>query len=200
MLVIGTGGLARDIAGNISKETDQHKYVFYNDMPGKGENTFLGRYRVLCSQNEAREYFEKEEPFFLSAVANPLMRMRLNEKFKKMGGSLGGFLFPEPKYISDFVKIGEGCIIQFNVIISSNTIIEEGVFINCDSIIGHDVFIGKYCSFAPGVRILGNVTIGAFSYIGCNVVIMPGVKIGEKVRIAAGKIIDKDIPDNSKIL
>jgi acetyltransferase-like isoleucine patch superfamily enzyme len=29
---------------------------------------------------------------------------------------------------------------------------------------------------------------------------MPGVKIGSKVRIGIGKIIDKDVPDNSKII
>ena len=30
--------------------------------------------------------------------------------------------------------------------------------------------------------------------------LVPGVKIGKKVRIGIGKIIDTDIPDNSKII
>lgn len=200
MLIIGTGGLAKDIAGNVSRHFDQEQYVFYNDLPADHQNLFLGRYRVIRSQQEAADHFKIQDNGFISAVANPLMRMRLNEKFRSIGGILESFIFTEAKYISDFVHIGKGSIIQYNVIISSDTTIEEGTFINCGSIIGHDVKIGKYCSFGPGVRILGNVEIGAFSYVGCNSVIMPGVKIGSKVRIGVGQIVDKDIPDNTKLM
>lgn len=200
MLIIGTGGLAKDVAGNISKWPDQWQFVFYNDIPGDTPGLFLDRYRVIRNAEEVTAYFRDENPRFLAAVANPLIRMRLNAKFESLGGRLDSFIFSEDKYISDFVEIGKGSIIQYNVIISSDTVIGEGTFMNCACIIGHDVRIGRYASFGPGVRVLGKVEIGEYSYIGCDAVIMPGVKIGKKVRIGVGKIIDRDIPDNSKIM
>lgn len=200
MLIIGTGGLAKDIAGNISRHYDQEQYVFYNDKYNLEEPLFLGRYNVLTSKEAAEEFFKTKDKNFITAVGNPLMRMRLNKSFKELGGNLESFTFTEPKYISYFTTIGKGSVIQYNVIISSNTTLGEGNFINCGCIIGHDVTIADYVSLGPGVHVLGNVSIGEYSYIGTGVIIMPGVKIGQKVRIAPGKIISEDIPDNSKIV
>ncbi|MFT6167744.1 MAG: sugar O-acyltransferase (sialic acid O-acetyltransferase NeuD family) [Vicingaceae bacterium] len=199
MLIIGTGGLAKDIAGNVSRHYDQAQYVFYNDSYDLDEPLFLGRYKVLTSKEQAAEFFQEVDKKFIAAIGNPLMRMRLNKSFKELGGTLESFTFTEPKYISDFTKIGKGSVIQCNVIISSNTSLGEGNFINCGCIIGHDVTIADYVSLGPGVHILGNVSIGEYSYIGTGAIVMPGVKIGKKVKIAPGKIISEDIPDNSKI-
>ncbi len=200
MLIIGTGGLAKDIAGNVSRHYNQGQYVFYNDSEELDEELFLGRYTILRSKQDAEDFLARKDKSFISAVGNPLMRMRLNKSFTDLGGVLSSFIFTEVKYISDFTTIGPGSVIQYNVIISSNTTLGEGSFINCGCIIGHDVVIEDYVSLGPGVHILGNVEVGSFSYIGCGAIIMPGVKIGQKVRIAPGKIITEDIPDNSKII
>jgi sugar O-acyltransferase (sialic acid O-acetyltransferase NeuD family) len=202
MLVIGTGGLAKDIAGNITRQfiIEQKEFIFFNDTKEYEETLFLNHFEVIRSLDEAQNYFNTTDKRFISAIANPLMRMRLNTKFQKLGGLLESFIFTEVKYISNFVVIEKGSVIELNVIISSNTIIKEGAFINCSCIIGHDVTINQYCSLGPGVKILGGVEIGEFSYIGCNSIIMPGVKIGKKVRIGVGKIIDTDVPDNTKII
>ena len=44
------------------------------------------------------------------------------------------------------------------------------------------------------------ITIGDNVYIGNNVIILPGVNIGNKVIIGAGAIVSKDIPDNSVVV
>lgn len=40
------------------------------------------------------------------------------------------------------------------------------------------------------------ITIGNDVWIGGNVTILPGVRIGNNVVIAAGAVVTKDIPDN----
>lgn len=198
MLIIGTGGMAKDIIGSLSGDPSRHDLVFYND---KDEDVlFFGKYPILKSHHEATQHFIEKHTSFIGAVANPLMRKRLNDQFKSLGGQLKSFIFTEPKFISEFVQIGKGSVVQFNTIISSNTKVGESVFFNCACIIGHDVSIGDYVSFGPGAKVLGNVEIGSFSYIGTNAVIMPGVKIGEKVRVGVGKIVTEDLPDGTKFM
>lgn len=79
--------------------------------------------------------------------------------------------------------------------------------------------IGKYCSIADGVRFImdqgkhltncvssypfktneigkrSGITIGNDVWIGQKSIIMPGVKIGNGVTIAAGAVVTDDIPD-----
>ena len=49
----------------------------------------------------------------------------------------------------------------------------------------------------PDLEITKPITIGNDVYIGNNVIILPGVNIGNRVVIGAGAVVTKDIPDNS---
>lgn len=49
----------------------------------------------------------------------------------------------------------------------------------------------------PDLEWSAPITIGDDVYIGLRTMIMPGVKIGNRVIIGAGSIVTKDIPDNS---
>jgi len=198
MLIVGTGGLAKDLVSCLDRDYRHETFHFFNDKHDLSFSHFMGKYPIIRSMEELSEYFLNHDNRFVCAIANPLLRYRMNSKIVKMGGVLT--TLTNLHNTSKFATIESGCIIQPDIIISSDVYVGEGTFINCGTIIGHDVNIGKYCSFGPGVRVLGNVSIGDFSYIGCNTIITPGVKIGKKVRIGIGKIIDKDVPDNSKII
>lgn len=76
--------------------------------------------------------------------------------------------------------------------------------------IGNNVYITAGCSFVthdggtlilrkevPDLEWTAPISIGNDVYIGLRSLIMPGVKIGNRVIIGAGSIITKDIPDNS---
>lgn len=72
------------------------------------------------------------------------------------------------------------------------------------------VYIGDYTIFAPGVKIisanhdkknfenhdktLGPVIIGKKCWLGANVVILPGVTLGDNVIVAAGAVVTKSFP------
>jgi len=201
MLIIGTGGLARDVitSWEIDEEKKNKELFFFDNI--NTENHFLyKKYRIFHTYEEVKEYFKNGNKHFFVCIGNPLKRKRITEIFEQMGGELVPFISCKVTTVSPFTQIEKGVVIEPGVGISRDVILEKGVFINAGVIIGHDAILREYVSLGPGVRILGSVEIGEFSYIGCNTVIMPGVKIGKKVRIGVGKIIEHDIPDNSKIV
>ena len=84
--------------------------------------------------------------------------------------------FIDPRY-SFLISIGDNCSISNGV-----------------TIIAHDASTYK---FTDGYTKLGKVEIKENCYIGTNAIILPGVSIGPNVLIAAGSVVNKNIPPNS---
>lgn len=92
-----------------------------------------------------------------------------------------------------------------NVFVNFNNYFMDGA----DITIGDNVFIGPFCGFYTAShpidykkRNMGlgkalPIIVGDNCWIGANVSVMPGVKIGSGCVIGAGSIVSKDIPDNS---
>jgi maltose O-acetyltransferase len=101
--------------------------------------------------------------------------------------------------------LARGMVIGKNVTISANAIIDTGY--------PYLIRIGDNCSIAEHVRLLahdaatfkftggharlGSVDIKDNCFIGDRSTILPGVTIGPNALVAAGSVVNKDIPPNS---
>lgn len=72
----------------------------------------------------------------------------------------------------------------------------ENIIIGDDVIIGYQTTILTHEYLNEAFR-TGKVIIGDHTMIGANVTILPGVKIGQHVKIGAGSVVSKDIPDGA---
>ena len=70
------------------------------------------------------------------------------------------------------IHIGDGTYVAFDSAILSH---------DMSRLIHRDVYIGKNC------------------FIGARSIILPGVRIGDEVVVAAGSVVTKDVPDNSLV-
>jgi acetyltransferase-like isoleucine patch superfamily enzyme len=119
------------------------------------------------------------------------------------------------------VKIGAHCRVDAFAVITGPVKLDERVHIGVGACIfgGYGVAIGKGSSLSPGAKIFtatddvgysllaspqllqraskhGPVSVGAFSVIGSNSVVLPNSQIGEEVQIAALSMVRGRIPDN----
>lgn len=78
------------------------------------------------------------------------------------------------------------------ITIGSNIHITDGV-----RFITHDGGTLLYRSQVPDLEITKPIRLGDDVYIGNNVILLPGVTVGNKVIIGAGAVVTKNIPDNS---
>lgn len=199
MLIAGTGGLARDILGTLSVDGKLEDVYLFDNVSKNLPKKQYGRFIIYQSFEELKDHFINVDPHFCVAIANPLLRMRMTEKLISLGGDPANQIAANV-YLSDFTTVKPSSILQPGAIVSSDTILEEGCFVNCGTIIGHDVEVGKFVSFGPGVRILGKAKIGKYCYIGTNAVIEPGVTIGDRSVIGMGKIVSKNLPEKTKYI
>jgi len=107
-----------------------------------------------------------------------------------------------------------GVNLQVDVVIHGNEQIGEHSYIGKDCILtsgpASKVVLGRYCSLGHAVFISslthttenkrrpkeGDVIIGDFVWLGSNVVITPGHRIGNGVVVGANSVVTHNIPDN----
>jgi maltose O-acetyltransferase len=105
-----------------------------------------------------------------------------------------------------YIGKGEGLIIGNRSQIGQNARIGRNVIIGDDVLMGPDVVImtdtHAYEDLEKPINQQGKldnqpVYIGNDVWIGTRVIIMPGVKIGDKAVIGAGSVVTKDIPSGA---
>lgn len=92
--------------------------------------------------------------------------------------------------------MGENCHIygsidnghEFLVTLGNNVTLASG-----STILTHDGSTKKILGYSK----VGCVTIGDDVFIGAHAIVLPNVRIGNRVIIGAGSVVTKDIPDNS---
>lgn len=123
-----------------------------------------------------------------------------NNIIKKLFKRTGKTFLILPNFYCDYgfnIEIGEKFFANHNLIIlDANKVI-----------FGDNVQIGPNCGFYTSghpidkdlrrkVEFAKPITIGNDVWIGGNVCVMPGVKIGDNTVIGAGSVVTKDIPSN----
>lgn len=135
---------------------------------------------------------------------NSLSPEKIQEKqeiLKELLGNAGENSVIEPNFFCDY-----GYNIEFDGFVYIN---HNSVFLDCAKIkIGADTYIGPNCGFytaihpitakerVEGIESAKPITIGKNVWLGGNVVILPGVTIGDRAVIGAGSVVTKDIPSD----
>ena len=112
------------------------------------------------------------------------------------------------KLVVDFVssesgiEIKDGGALNFNTYLdgSGGLIIGEKSIIGINAVIlssGHQRVVGK--EFDRTKKEYLKTTIGKNTWVGSNVVIMPGINIGDSAVIAAGAVVTHDVPARTTV-
>lgn len=123
------------------------------------------------------------------------------------------------------VFIGAGCTLERSIAFkydgiwgeARSIVIDDQVFIgsNCEFNISKGIRIGRYSNVASGCKFIDHdhgtrlgtrigpqpsvcesIRLGEDVWLGCNVIVLKGVRIGNGAVVAAGAVVTKSIPDN----
>lgn len=199
MVIVGAGNLGLHTLDQLLSEKLTEEIVFFDEKPEK-VTSIISKYEILSSESSLIDYFATKSPEFVVAVGHARVRKKLYDKMLQIGGKPASVISYKHCFISNFAKIGQGCIIQPCCALSHNIDIGNSCVIHAASLVGHDVVLGNHVVIGSNVNILKGVEIGDCTTIGPNVIIHNNVIIGENVFIASGVEIKSNIEDNSTIV
>lgn len=127
------------------------------------------------------------------------VRKNYFNKFLEAGFNIPYLIHPTANVANNSI-IGDGTIVQINAVIHPMVRIGKNCVISTNAIIGHDSIIGNNVYIAPGVIINGSVVIGDNTFVGTGATIIQKTVVGNNCIIGASSCVNKDIPDNSKVV
>lgn len=145
-------------------------------------------------------YIVKDKCFEYNNVKPSDIEKRTRLMKDILGGTKGDFLIEQP-FMCDYgynIEIGENFYSNHNLIILDANKVK----------FGDNVFIAPNCGFYTaghpinikerneGIEYAKPIKVGNNVWIGGNVIVLPGVTIGDNVTIGAGSVVTKDIPSN----
>ena len=176
--LIGNGGHAREVMAQMNIKLTR---FVSDDYWKEGDNKLLPLSK-----------FDPNEYIVMVAIANSKDREDVVKSLPEKTQYFT-FIHPTAQLMSDEIDIDEGSFIGANSIITCNIKLGKHSLLNRGVHIGHDCIIGDYFSAMPGSVVSGNVKIGSKVYLGTNSSIREKITICDDVVIGLNTGIVKDI-------
>lgn len=199
IIIIGAGGHAAEI----------DEYILYNQKSGISDYTVIGflddnplSYNKYCFSapflGNIQEHCIRKDVFYVIAIANIEYRKPIVNRFLNEQATFCTIVH-HTSYVSPSAKIGVGVVLAPYANVGPNAVIGDFTLVNARASIGHDSTIGLNNFISPNVSFSGNTMVGDDNLFGINSATIPGIQIGNRNKVTAGMIVDKNIEDDSVV-
>jgi sugar O-acyltransferase (sialic acid O-acetyltransferase NeuD family) len=200
IIIIGAGGHGAEIDEYILYSQKQSTKKLYKIIGFLDDNPLnYKKYQFSAPLlGGIKDHKVRKDCSYIMGIANLKYRRMFVEKFSAEGADFTTFIHFNA-YISKSAKIGKGVVIAPFVNVGPNVEIGDFTMLNSRSSMGHDTVVGKFNFISPNVCFSGFTIVGDENLFGINCATIPGIKIGNRNKIAAGMILDKNIEDDSVV-
>jgi UDP-perosamine 4-acetyltransferase len=187
IVIAGAGALGRVMYDFFSLR--QQVVGFVDDAPKFEGKRVCG---LPVFKVDAIRRFGGEELEATLAVLHPNARENLARQIRDLGVPFTQFA-SETAFISPSAQIGSGCSLLPFSFVMNNAVIGDLVHIHFNSVVGHDVVVGDYCSIAPQCIIGGRSRIGTRVTLGMGVRVLPNITVEDDAILGAGAVVTRDV-------
>lgn len=191
LLILGAGGHGKVVSEIALLSKEWESIAFLDDRKNLKNASGIP---IIGKFGEYSSLINKYKYAFVAIGDNKLRSIWI-ERLSREGFIIPVLVHPFSS-ISKSSIIGEGSVVMAGAVINADTHIGRGCIINTSSTIDHDCRISHGVHVSPGVNIGGTVTIREYTWVCIGSSVINNISIGSNVILAAGAIVNKNVPDN----
>ena len=191
LLILGAGGHGKVVSEIALLSKEWESIAFLDDRKSIDNASNIP---VIGEFDDYSSLINKYKYAFVAIGDNKLRSIWI-ERLSREGFIIPVLVHPFSS-ISKSSIIGAGSVVMAGAVINANTQIGRGCIINSSSTIDHDCRISHGVHISPGVNIGGTVTIGEYTWVCIGSSVINNISIGSNVILAAGAIVNKNVPNN----
>lgn len=183
LVIIGARAMARETC-TYAREAGFEVKGFLDSKP----DALFGYKGYPAILSSVEDYAVQDDDVFVCALGEPEWKEKYVSIILSKGGEFVSIVHPSA-YVGQNVKMGVGCIICPRVTITNDIDIGNHVIVNINSSLNHDGSYGDWTTVSPGCHIAGRCTIGTKVFLGVGTTIIPDIRLGDGVFVAAGAVV-----------
>jgi sugar O-acyltransferase (sialic acid O-acetyltransferase NeuD family) len=194
LLVIGTGGLAKEMA-QLARQIDEHSQRWHtisyvaSERATIGTKLPYGEVRYVDDEVLAR----RDAVDVVLGIGYPPLRRTLAAKLiANRGLSFPNIVHPNV-VVDQYVTLGRGNVIARGVVMTCDITVGDFNLFNLNVTVGHDVHVGSFNVMNPGTNISGSVIIGDECLLGTGCQVLERLELASSTIVGAGAVVTRTI-------
>jgi sugar O-acyltransferase (sialic acid O-acetyltransferase NeuD family) len=200
LVIVGAGGFGREILAwikDVPTPAKEYETICFLDDNPKALEPYNYQEPIIGG---IQDYRPREGDALVMGIAAPTQRkLEIADSLLQRGARFISLIHPTA-FLGNNVKLGQGCVICQNVIITSDVTIGNFVSINVLVAIGHDVLLGDGCTLYSFVNVNGFAKLGRGVEVGSHGTILPRAVVGDFAKVGAGSVVLKNVKPGSTVL
>lgn len=197
IMIVGAGGMGREAAWTLERinETEHIWEIigFADDAPGKQSGSIDGYPLLGTIENASHDH---PHAAVLLAIGDNAVRERL---YRLLRGHDFPVIIDPSADVAPTADLRHGVFVGPQAVISAGAELGKFVIVNARAGVGHDCTLGDFSQVCPGATLSGHTVLGNHAFIGSNACTVPGSKIGERAKVAAGTPVYRNIADGETL-
>ena len=145
MLIIGAKGFAKEVFEVFSDLNQLSNIAFFDDININQGDKLYDIFSILKNENDIKDFFMEHGCSFTIGIGNPVLRYKLYKKISNLGGQVVSSISPFARIGSKEVYIGNGSNVLSNSIFSNSVKIGNCCIVYYNVIITHDLYNWRLC-------------------------------------------------------
>jgi sugar O-acyltransferase (sialic acid O-acetyltransferase NeuD family) len=203
LYVVGTGGLAREMA-MLAEVINAHEHKWRIKGFISEDKSEIGKDLGIAPVAGDDDWLlsQEEEVDLVVGIGTPGIRTRVITPYlaRKDLFHFPNLIHPASHLDYHRIELGIGNAITSGCSFTCDIVIGNFNLFNLNSTLGHDAVVGDFNVINPGVNISGGVTIGDRVLLGTGSQVLENLSIGSGVIVGAGAVVTKDLPSDVTVV